>query len=279
MVEAFTAFSSAVRGALGPGWWSNWPLSSRQAVGDVCVVENGQLLRTSTLEALGVQVTAVESPYRDALVLDRNGSVSVTFKAAGSTGPLFSAVAQSEAGAHVTFSSDKAVFAAFSGLRERAAHDPLALAGPLAALYLQGRWEPEWVAVTHVLSATAATVLIAAKAGAEAEVRIGAGLGGATPTVADVAGRGDFARRSALGFEWTADDGCTPFVRVVRIRKPWLRDIDIEYAPRQKVKGLGPAEVPTRVLNAAEQDPQAVVESLDPPTGGDRTSPADLSPR
>jgi len=261
----FKVFSAAMRGVMGPGWWSTWPLSTRHAVGDVCSVVEGQLLSAGTLGSLGVPTPTLDSPYRDMLTYDSAGSVVVTLKASGVTGPLFQALVEVDAGAHLSFSRGRSVFAAFAGLRQSALAQPRTLATPLVELYFQRRWDPDWVAVTHILSAQAATVLIAANGGAEAELRLEAG---AQPVgVGDLAGQVRLARSRAIGLDWLAGADSTPFCRVVRLRKSWLGRIDADFAPRQKVKGLAPSDIPVRVLREVAEQPDDVVETLDGPAG------------
>src|SRR6266567_3768074 len=137
MDDAFRVYSAAVKGTLGPGWWSSWPLSTRHSVGDVCSVTGGQLLNAGSLGALGVHSSTRGSPYRDHLTYDSNGSVAVTFKASGITGPLFQALSEAELGAHVAFSRDRSVFAVFNGLRETAMTEPRLLARYLTELYFR----------------------------------------------------------------------------------------------------------------------------------------------
>src|SRR5262245_13803378 len=130
MNGAFEVYGKALSGVLGRGWWPIWPLSARHAVGDVCTVADGQLLKVRTLGGLGVAAPADDSPYRDSLVYDSEGSVAVTLKATGTTGPLFSALTSADAGAHLLFARGRTVFATFAGLRETALKEPQTIAQP-----------------------------------------------------------------------------------------------------------------------------------------------------
>lgn len=263
--DVFSVFSAAMKGVMGPGWWSTWPLSTRHAVGDVCSVVEGQLLSAGTLGSLGVPTPTLDSPYRDTLTYDSAGSVVVTLKASGVTGPLFQALLEVDAGAHLSFSRGRSVFAAFAGLRQSALAQPHTLAKPLVELYFQRTWEPDWVAVTHVLSAASGTVLIAANDGAEAELRLG--ISAPTVGAGDLAGQVRLARSKSIGLDWFGDADSTPFCRVARLRRSWLGRIDADFAPRQQVKGLAPADIPVRVLREATQRPDDVVEMVDGPAG------------
>jgi hypothetical protein len=266
--DAFKIYSTAMNGLLGLGWWSSWPLSTRHSVGDICSVKNGQLLRAGSLATLGVSAPAQASSRRDQLTYASDGSVEVTFKAAGTTGPLFHALGKADAGAHVAFSRDRSVFAVFTGLRETALSQPFLLARPLTELYFRREWEPDWVAVTHVLSAAASTVLISAGAEAQVELRVGAAVGAAVK-ITDLAGQVGLARSHHLGLEWLSGAEATPFCRVVGLRKSWLGKVDADFAPRQQVKGFAPADIPVKLIDQAENRPDEVIAEV---TAGDDLS-------
>lgn len=263
MEGAFGVYSKAVGGLLGPGWWPVWPLSTRYAVGDVCSVHGGQLLKATTLKSLGVPIASRRSGHHDSLVHDSQGAVTVTLKAAGTTGPLFSALTDADAGAHLRFSSERTVFAAFPGMEERGEPEPHRLARPLVELYFRQQWEPGWVGVTHLLAAASATVLIAEGSQAEAELRLGAGVAAGPVRVADLAGEVSLARSEQIGLQWLGDAGATPFVRVIRLRRRWWRKVDADFAPRQRIKGLAPGDIPVRLLQQADTDPDEVVETAE----------------
>jgi hypothetical protein len=262
MDDAFGVYSAAMKGTLGPGWWSSWPLATRHSVGDICSVTGGQLLSAGSLDALGVHSSTAVSPYADNLTYDSSGSVAVTFKASGRTGPLFQALSQAELGAHVAFSRDRSVFAVFTGLRQTAMTEPRLLARHLTELYFRQEWEPDWVAVTHLLSAEAGTVLIAASATAEAELRVTADAGAGAVKMADLAGKVGLARSRNIGLQWLGGNESTPFCRVVALRKSWLGRVNADFAPRQQARGLAPADIPVRLMHQAEDRPDEVIAEV-----------------
>jgi len=264
MEGTFGVYGDAVGGLLGPGWWPVWPLSTRYTVGDVCSVHDGQLLKAGTLKTLGVPIRSTRSGHHDSLVHDSQGAVAVTLKASGATGPLFSALSDVDAGAHLRFTRDRTVFAAFPGMQESGEPEPYRLARPLVELYFRKQWEPGWVAVTHVLTAASATVLISEGGQAEAELRLGAGVVAGPVRVADLAGQVSLARSEKIGVHWLGDTGATPFVRVVRLRRRWWHKVDADFAPRQRIKGLAPRDIPVRLLDQADTDPGEVIEIADP---------------
>lgn len=268
MSNASAVYHAAMHGVLGPGWWTAWPLSTRLAAGDICKVADGQLLRMGSLKSLGVKNATRTSPYRDHLTYDSDGTVEVKLKASAETGPLFQALASADGGAHLAFSRDRSVFAVFARLGQTEMKEPYQLARQLTELYFRQEWEPDWVAVTHVLAAEAATVLIASASDAEAELRVAAEVSAAgVVKVADLAGNVQLARGRSVSLEWGAGEATTPFCRVAGLRKSWSGKVDADFAPRQKVKGLAPAAIPVKLIEQAEQRPDEVISEVLPPDG------------
>ena len=268
MSDASAVYHAAMHGVLGPGWWTAWPLSTRLAAGDICQVADGQLLRMGSLQSLGVKNAARTSPYRDDLICDSDGTVEVKLKSSAQTGPLFQALASADGGAHLKFSRDRSVFAVFARLGLTEMKEPRLLARQLTELYFGQEWEPDWVAVTHVLAAEAATVLIASARDAEAELRAAAEVTAAgVVKLADLAGNVQLARGRSVSLEWGAGEATTPFLRVAGLRKSWLGQVDADFAPRQKVKGLAPADIPDKLIKQAEQRPDEVIAEVLAPDG------------
>jgi hypothetical protein len=81
--------------------------------------------------------------------------------------------------------------------------------------------------------------------------------------VADLSGQVSLARIDRIGLKWLGDAGATPFCRVVRLRTAWWQKVDADFAPRQKIKGLAAGDIPVRLLDEADDDPDAVLETVE----------------
>ncbi|WP_369160386.1 hypothetical protein [Streptomyces sp. R02] len=259
MVRAFAVYRDAMREAWGD-WWLAWPLLQRVAVGDVLHDSQGSVRAAGTLadRRIGFEETAPES--RGAFVHDAGCGVDVRFKASGATDPLFSALAEAEAGALVRFTKRRSALVVYRGMAGSGMTDTRALADALVRRYWQGRWDAGLLAVTEVVRADAAAVLVAAGTDAAAELRLAASVGPGPLQLLDLAGAAQVAGGRHLGFHWTGET-VTPLFRVVRLRGTWLGGVREEFGPVQPGRGFGDEPVPPVLLEQAGDDPSAVLES------------------
>ncbi|GAA3504979.1 hypothetical protein GCM10019016_120920 [Streptomyces prasinosporus] len=259
MVRAFAVYRDAMREAWGD-WWLAWPLLQKVAVGDVLHDAGGSVRAAGTLadRRIGYEETAPEA--RGAFVHDAGGGIDVRFKASGATDPLFSALAEADAGALVRFAKRRSALVAYRGMAGSGMTDTRALAAALVRRYWQGRWDAGLLAVTEVVRADAAAVLVAAGTDAAAELRLAASVGPAPLQLLDLAGAAQVAGGRHLGFQWIGE-AVTPLFRVVRLRGTWLGGVREEFGPVQPGRGFGDEPVPPVLLEQAGDDPAAVLES------------------
>jgi hypothetical protein len=260
MVDSLGSYRSAMKDAWR-GWWINWPLSQLVRVGDVLDTSGGTIRPAGDLSKYGVTgATAAAAPPADFLY-DANGSARVTFKLAGASPQGFAALAQADAGALVTFAGESSVLALFTGLTQDRFADTRSVATGLVRQYWSGDWAGELAGVTDVIAAAAGTVLAASDRDASAELRVAAHAGAGPVTLADLTGQVAVARSSKVGLQWTGT-GVTPFYRVFRLRRDWLRRVEADYGPRQPGRGAAPGPVPPLLVEEARDDPDSVLEPL-----------------
>ncbi|AEV82925.1 hypothetical protein ACWT_1906 [Actinoplanes sp. SE50] len=260
MGDSLGSYRSAMRDAWH-GWWINWPLSQRVRVGDVLDTSGGTIRPAGDLTKYGVAGAAAAAAPPADFLYDANGSAQVTFKLSGTTPPGFSALAQADAGALVSFKGDTSVLALFTGLTQDRFADTRAVAGNLVKQFWNGVWAPELAGVTDVVTAAAGTVLAASDTDASAELRVDATVGAGPLKLADLAGNVAVARSSRVGLEWSGTE-VTPFYRVFRLRRTWLHRVATDYGPRQPGRGAAPEAVPPLLVDEARDDPDAVLEPL-----------------
>ena len=91
-----------------------------------------------------------------------------------------------------------------------------------------GEWPLEYVVVTSVISAQAATVLISAGKDAHVELITKAGLGPAGASIAKLGASLQFGNVKSLGTKIVAGPSLTPFFRVGGLRKALFRNTDFK---------------------------------------------------
>ena len=187
MVQPFAVYRDAMREAWGD-WWLAWPLLQQPAVGDVLELADGSVRTAGTLAERRVPYRVSPPEARGSFVYDAGGALDVRFKASGTTDPLFSALAEADAGALVRFTRERAVLVAYRGLTATGVTDVRDLAVSLIGRYWQGRWDSGLLAVTEAVRAGAAAVLVTSGAGAAAELRLATSAGVGPVQLADLAG-------------------------------------------------------------------------------------------
>ncbi|MHB9858299.1 hypothetical protein [Streptomyces sp. YIM S03343] len=263
MVQPFAVYRDAMREAWGD-WWLAWPLLQQVAVGDVFQLADGSVRTAGTLAERRVPFRESPPAARGSFVYDAGGGLDVRFKASGTTDPLFSALADADAGVLVRFARERAALVAYRGLTASGVTDVRDLAVSLIGRYWQGRWDAELLAVTEVVRADAAAVLVAAGAEAAVELRLATSAGAGPVQLVDLAGAAQVAHSRRLGFQWVGDTA-TPLYRVVRLRRTWLGGVRREFGPPQPGQGLSGEPTPPVLLEEALDDPAAVLESLPSP--------------
>ncbi|WP_031170431.1 hypothetical protein [Streptomyces durhamensis] len=259
MVHAFAVYRDAMREAWGD-WWLAWPLLQKVAVGDVLHDSRGSVRAAGTLADHRIRFEETPPEARGAFLYDAGGGIDVRFKASGATDPLFAALADADAGVLLRFARQRAALVAYRGLTGSGMADSRALAGALVRRYWAGRWDTGLLAVTEVVRADAAVVLVAAGAGAAAELRLATSVGSGPVQLLDLAGSAQLAGSRHLGFQWIGE-ALTPLFRVVRLRGTWLGGVREEYGPVQPGRGLDAEPVPPLLLEQAADDPAAVLEA------------------
>jgi hypothetical protein len=259
VVHAFAVYRDAMREAWGD-WWLAWPLLQKVAVGDVLHDSRGSVRAAGTLADRRIAFDETAPEARGAFVHDAGGGIDVRFKASGATDPLFSALVDADAGVLLRFARQRAALVAYRGLSGSGVADTRALAGALVRRYWEGRWDAGLLAVTEVVRADAAAVLVAAEAGASAELRLATSVGTGPLQLLDLAGSAQLAGSRRLGFQWIGE-ALTPLFRVVRLRGAWLGGVREEYGPVQPGRGLDAEPVPPLLLERAADDPSAVLET------------------
>jgi hypothetical protein len=261
-------FLQAMASLWGAGYWVTWPPITRLRLGEIGTASGVAFVPITTLAECGIASAPSAADTRDHLTYRSEGSVDVTFKVSGQTSQLFQSLAEAQAGALVRFAKNDGVLVAYSGLAEhRLASQPV-LAQEILRRYWLAEWPLDWAVASHVVTAAAGTVLVAGRNSAAVELAAGAALGAGPLQLADLATGVTVARSAGLNLELVGAD-LTPFFRILRLRKRFMRGVEAAYGDKLPLRtGAGrPAEVPLELLEEARDDPDAVLEAPPQPSG------------
>ncbi|MFF4501393.1 hypothetical protein [Streptomyces sp. NPDC001401] len=274
MANPARAFIHELSGLWGKGYWVTWHPSARHVLGEIGTVSGGGLVPISSLEEHGITVPSVTPATRDELTWRTNGQVNIVFKTSGQAGGPFTALTDGQAGALVEFTRGNSVLVAYRGLAERRLASQPLLATELVRRHWAGTWPLEWCVVSHLVTAEHATVLIGGDKGSSIELAARAALGSGPVALADLATRMGVARSTGLALELIGEN-VTPFFRVLRLRRRFMRGVEAQYGDLRELRNAAgrPTDVPTDVLDDAGADPEAALEALPQFGSGDLGRP------
>lgn len=199
-------------------YWATWLPTSRIRLGDLGLIQNRVFDPQTSLTALGVPFEVTDGS--DSLNLQyatRNG-VETTFQASASN-QLIPQVPQGKAGVEVAFTTSNGLVFVVKDGRETRIADLDGINRELLKLIERGDVAREYALVTHVVEATAVTVLISSSSDAKlvvsADVDLNAGL-------LDLASVGvGLSRVSSkdMQTELVAAQGATPLFKLAGYKK------------------------------------------------------------
>lgn len=202
-----------------PTWLPGTPLS----LGTVGLIEDGIFRPVTSLDQLKIPFTAMLDVERDSIDYSSKSGVSISFKGAGEANPKFEAITKASAGALIEFSRSGAILLQLRGVANHRIADQPALYKELLRSVVIGdenQWQRNWVAITEVVRAESATIVISNSANSKLELKAS---GSVAPTsLVDVSADLSVARESQVSTKVIAESGLTPLYRGVRVKKGFL---------------------------------------------------------
>jgi hypothetical protein len=184
--------------------------------------------RVATLADFGVQFDRRVASTTSSLNYTSERGVSFAVKASGELPPLGSGLAIADTGISVSFAAKDAIVLQAAGCVSASIENRQELARQILALYEQGLWDEDYVAVTEVVQAGRATVLISSSGDGAVVFKTNGDvqLGPLSLVTADVGLRVSGSRN--LGTQMVAESGVTPLFKAHGVRKRWLRPPDLK---------------------------------------------------
>lgn len=222
------------------GYRATWVPGAPMRLGDVGTIENGVFTYATRLDLLGIPYEENRADVPDdAFSFTSSGVRDVKTKLEGATDERFEYVAEAKAGIRVDFSGKDAVVVHTKQARTRRIDNVASLDAALLRLVKeqgadgQPTWKREWVVITEVIEAKAATVLTSLESDAAIEIEASGALGPDGLVDADAGLASKWSR--SVGVEVIAKRGLTPFYKARRIKPKWLWLWGAEVAPADAV--------------------------------------------
>jgi len=201
------------------GYFATWNPGLSIKLGTFGVLKGALFVRIGEIGQRGVQfgktppsLTPINFSYNS------KGAVKITTKLAGSIKPAGSALGEADAGIIVEFSKENAVLFETQKANTSSIDDTVVLGEQILDLYRAGKWDKNWVVVTELISAEAATILISNSAGAKIELKANANLQMPQLNIADAAFSFGIASDQNMETRIVAQHGITPLFRLMGIK-------------------------------------------------------------
>jgi hypothetical protein len=231
-------------------------------LGEIGIASHGQFVPTDHLANIKIAFVVNSADSRDTLTYQSAGGVSVTFKGAGATASGFKAVLPADAGALVEFKKDNGFLLSLGGLSESRIESLSALAKGIVDRFLAGKWNKEWLVVSHLVTARSGTILASSAPNSRVELKVSSSLGHGPAKLADLSANVSVASSNAVGLQITAT-GMTPFFRTLALREDWLRRLEVQVGTKQPFRVLQSDRLREELMDEAGDEPEVVLDNVD----------------
>lgn len=200
------------------GYRAAWEPSRPMQVGKYGKIHRGVFTEYGSLEDLDLRPDISENRTGNNLEYVSEGSTKISTKAGGSAGEAFDALTDAEAGIAVDFSSENSIVFKANGITHHLLDNKAEVEHRLMELHDQGKWNKDYVIVSEVLAADAATILIANSNDAKIELKAKGNVNAGKMDIADADLGLEVVRNKGIGVKLIAESGITPLYKLVKLR-------------------------------------------------------------
>jgi hypothetical protein len=142
-------------------YYAAWLPDTNFELGDVGKLKGNLFTKETSLKNLGITFKKRRGPDSTGLIeyVSESG-VTRVFKAAGQTNSKLPGIPDIEAGIGIEFSEEGAFIVEAQDTYDFTIEDLIQLEEDIRRAFIENRWEPDFVVITRLLSATFATILI-----------------------------------------------------------------------------------------------------------------------
>jgi hypothetical protein len=205
----------------GLDYLASWPPSGRAEVGDVARFEGRTLERQTTLAELGVEATTVAGNEVQERGLASAKTVVVNSGLAAG-GPLEAGVT-ADAELTVEFGAEHSFLMRAERTREESLDRMERVRRELLRLHDEGKWQQDWVLVTHSILAERLIALISSGQEASARLRLSVGIAEDAGALARAQGRLTVTHATGMAYEELGAENTTPLYQAVRVQRRPVR--------------------------------------------------------
>jgi hypothetical protein len=203
------------------GYLATWLPTSELQLGDLVAAGDSGLTRVGHVRDHGLSFTPRPGSSRAIYEYASSGAVSIIAKIAGQVVPG-SSLADADAGLVVKFSRANAIVFEASGCSCAGIVDLASLGRAIEKRYAAGKWDRNWMLVTELVNANAATIIIAGSQSAQADLKASGTIGKGVIRLSDLDAKLEAKNTVDIGFKIIASTGLTPLYRASGIKRSWF---------------------------------------------------------
>lgn len=201
---------------------ATWDPTKKLAIGYIGKLSEGVLSIYSSLDKEGIAVEVAIDDTGAAMDYTSHDSVTISTKLSGSAPVAGSVLSNLEAGFSLEFKSDKSIVFQTSNHKVHQLINLAEIERKVLEKYNSGNWDKDWVIVTELVEADAATIIISNSSNGSLDLKAKADVGAANLSLTNAALGLAVARERGSTLKYIAQSGLTPLYRVMGIRRPFL---------------------------------------------------------
>jgi hypothetical protein len=206
------------------GYLATWLPNVQLKLGDVGFVRNQVFEPVSSLRLLDIAFAIDRDQQAADLDYTSSDAVSIQTKAAGTAAGPAATGAQADGSISISFSRADAVVFQASGCVTSKIADVKSLGDEILSRYYRDAWDAQYVVITDLVTAKAATILISNSHDAHIDLALKAQVASAATKLADADATVSVTRASGIGTRIVADKGLTPLFKVAGVKRRLFRD-------------------------------------------------------
>lgn len=201
---------------------ATWDPTKKLAIGYIGKLNDGVLSIYSSLEKEGIPVEVAIDDSGAAMDYTSHDSVSITTKLAGAAPVAGSVLSDLDAGFTLEFKSEKSIVFQTSNHKVHQLVNLAEIERKVLDKYNNGNWDKDWVIVTELVEADAATIIISNSSNTTLDLKATANVGAGNISLTNASLGLAVAREKGSTLKYLTQSGLTPLYRVMGVKRPFL---------------------------------------------------------
>ncbi|WGQ09945.1 hypothetical protein QG516_25880 [Pedobacter gandavensis] len=203
------------------GYRATWDPGKPLEIGMIGKLDgSGVFTVYSSLKAEGITPEIKADPSASDLDYTSSDKVSIGIKLSGSAPTVGSALTAADAGFEIKFTGEEGVVFKISGYKTLQIVNLKEIESQIKEKYQNSNWDKNWLVVTELIQADAATIIISNSKNGSLDLKAKAGVAAGDLKLTDAALGLSVARESGSTLKFLTQNGLTPLYNVMGLVHP-----------------------------------------------------------